>query len=820
MVEFRTLGGVTLGDPSNGHVARSILAGPKRVAILAYLAVVGRANPLSREKLLAMFWPEASDARARNALNQFVFVLRRGLGSSIIVSEGTEALSLAPESLWCDAVEFEELLERGEYEAALDLYTGEFLEGFHLDGCPTFERWLDAHRDRLRDRALKAALHLAGGSEDAGNPAGALPWYYRARELAPFDEALLRRMLNTLVQVGDESGAVREFDVFARRMSGELRMGPSRQLRELVHRIQERKAGSARTVSAPVPVDAVGRVDEAAAPESAPSSRGLSRSAWLRVGGVIVIAALVVAYLSEREPDPSEPLPPGRALLAVPPLTPATGADSSQIGLSAARVIAEAVSQSGLARVASPDGLVQIAASGGPEGSQPGLLAGRAGADFYVAGTYSEGVDSVRLRAGIVHSGTGDLRRAVLPVVVPRERLEDGLELLASRISAAVGTTVDPRFAEWAHATRLPQTLESYRRLSAAADHFVAGRHERAIEGFRAVAAAEPDLSLARVWAALALTRLWYHSGHTADSLRDTAEGLVNGFDAEREGLPSWDRAMLEYIDGLLAIDFPRAYAAVREAAQLAPGPIWQLELSLMCIWLDRPHELLDVLSRFDVNAEWLEPARSRYWSLALTSHHRLGNHERELELIRSLKAVPRLGRRIDRLEIRAIIALQRDEEVLAEFDLRMASDQPGGLMQMEPELRAHGYPGLADRAVVRIVDLLKIDRIQEAEVLLRKVGAESGRYLDALAELGILAAMRGQPEEALRISAELQAIPQVSLRTQYQAQIAAALGDRALAVSLLRQNESPARGPLHRELDFPSLLDYPPFQELDRPRG
>jgi hypothetical protein len=58
---------------------------------------------------------------------------------------------------------------------------------------------------------------------------------------------------------------------------------------------------------------------------------------------------------------------------------------------------------------------------------------------------------------------------------------------------------------------------------------------------------------------------------------------------------------------------------------------------------------------------------------------------------------------------------------------------------------------------------------------------------------------------------------------SQAQARIAALLGERERAVTLLRRAlDQGQRGNLflHLDPDFESLLDYPPYRELIRPKG
>jgi Flp pilus assembly protein TadD len=102
----------------------------------------------------------------------------------------------------------------------------------------------------------------------------------------------------------------------------------------------------------------------------------------------------------------------------------------------------------------------------------------------------------------------------------------------------------------------------------------------------------------------------------------------------------------------------------------------------------------------------------------------------------------------------------------------------------------------------------------------------ESPAYLGAL---GRLAARHGDREAALRVSGELQTARYPPLETMtavlQRARIAALLGDRDEAVTLARafvyQMPSGLTGRhLRADIDFESLHDYPPFQELMPPKG
>jgi serine/threonine-protein kinase len=95
MIEFRTLGAVSLKDAGAGDVD-SVLAQPKRLALLAYLALARPRGFHRRNTLLAMFWPEDDEKHARWSLNQALRHLRKGSTADIYSRDST--LSTAPTS--------------------------------------------------------------------------------------------------------------------------------------------------------------------------------------------------------------------------------------------------------------------------------------------------------------------------------------------------------------------------------------------------------------------------------------------------------------------------------------------------------------------------------------------------------------------------------------------------------------------------------------------------------------------------------------------------------------------------------------------------
>lgn len=237
MIELRTLGSVDLRD-AGGRDVQAVLAQPKRQALLAYLAIARPRGFHRRDTLLALFWPELNQQRARAALRKAVFVVRRHLGPAALVGRGDEELGVADGAVWCDAIAFERAFDAQRFSEALELYRGDFLNGFFVSGAPEFERWVDRERSRLRELAASAAWALAECLRDEGQDAAVVKWVRRAMEFTPMDEGALRRQIVLFYRMGDRAAALHAYNEFAARLMEEYGVRPSGETRKLLETVK------------------------------------------------------------------------------------------------------------------------------------------------------------------------------------------------------------------------------------------------------------------------------------------------------------------------------------------------------------------------------------------------------------------------------------------------------------------------------------------------------------------------------------------------------------------------------------------------------
>ena len=101
MISIDTLGSLDIRDSVRGRLV-TVMAQPRRAALLAYLAIEGHGDFVSRDSLLALLWHDYDESRARAALRQALAFLRRALGEQVLLSRGDDAISGDAGQLSCD----------------------------------------------------------------------------------------------------------------------------------------------------------------------------------------------------------------------------------------------------------------------------------------------------------------------------------------------------------------------------------------------------------------------------------------------------------------------------------------------------------------------------------------------------------------------------------------------------------------------------------------------------------------------------------------------------------------------------------------------
>jgi WD40 repeat protein/DNA-binding SARP family transcriptional activator len=221
MLEILTLGGLDIrcdGEPVTGRVPRKVSA------LLVYLACTGRTH--AREILAELFWEKRPQERSARSLRVALTSLRKEFGEYVTITRDTVSMNPGA-AVWLDAAELEAGLSAGQVEEALELYQGEFLEGFYVRDSRGFEEWLTLERERLHLTILEALHGLTVYHLERGTYREGLGYARRLLQLDPLDEVGHQRMMSLLAYNGMRTAALAHYEGACQLLAEELGVDPS-----------------------------------------------------------------------------------------------------------------------------------------------------------------------------------------------------------------------------------------------------------------------------------------------------------------------------------------------------------------------------------------------------------------------------------------------------------------------------------------------------------------------------------------------------------------------------------------------------------------
>lgn len=253
-MQLKTFGGLSI-VVADGSVVTGAATQRRRLALLAVLAAAGGSG-ITRERLIGMFWPDQDEERARAALAQALYALRKAIGVEELVV-GTTSLRLNEIALPSDVATFRKAVSQERWTDAAAAWTGPFLDGVVLPEAEGFERWAETERAVLAREVLTVLERLARDAEQAGQWKEAVHWWQRRVAVDPLAAAGTIGLMEAMAAAGDVPAALRHARVYETLVEQELELTPEAAVMDLKQRLMagahKRRSGPAtRTAHVPV----------------------------------------------------------------------------------------------------------------------------------------------------------------------------------------------------------------------------------------------------------------------------------------------------------------------------------------------------------------------------------------------------------------------------------------------------------------------------------------------------------------------------------------------------------------------------------------
>lgn len=205
--------------------------------LLAYL-VLHASQPVNRQKVAFLLWPDASETAALRYLRQHLHRLRQILAQlklpDTILESNAGHLHFDPAAeLWVDVIQFQQqIANRQRQIEAIELYEGELLAGYEAG-------WLQPHRSHFQERYLQALRTQINGANMQRNYGRALYYARRLLQANPLRESSHRIYMEALYFNGQRVEALHHFADLQALLQQELNVAPMAETAELYQQIKQ-----------------------------------------------------------------------------------------------------------------------------------------------------------------------------------------------------------------------------------------------------------------------------------------------------------------------------------------------------------------------------------------------------------------------------------------------------------------------------------------------------------------------------------------------------------------------------------------------------
>ncbi len=227
----------------------------KEQALLAYLTFA--AQPVTRDTLLGLLWPELSTTEARNNLRVALSRLRRRLPNTTppLITATRQQIVFQPHpSVAVDVHTLNQLLSERvdgketalhQWQIIETQYTADLLTGFYLEECAAFDEWLFVEREQLRIALMERLEQLGRVLVAAQCWAAATAVTRRLLISDPLHEVAHRQLMQLLAQQGQVAAALAHYEWCRQLLNDELNVEPAPETQAIAATLRQQRAGTA-----------------------------------------------------------------------------------------------------------------------------------------------------------------------------------------------------------------------------------------------------------------------------------------------------------------------------------------------------------------------------------------------------------------------------------------------------------------------------------------------------------------------------------------------------------------------------------------------
>lgn len=207
----------------------------KPLELLKCLCALGGYS-INQDLITETLWPDAEGDAAGQVLNTTLHRLRKLLQCEQVIRLEDRYLSLDPNYIWIDCMEFDRAthhlnsIDRTSLERTLSYYHGHFLKG-------ESSSWVLNFRESLRAQHKKIVEQLGSLFERDNNWHNAIECYLTALEIEPLTEFFYYRLMQCYMQLGRHTEAVATYQRCRQSLLTRLGLSPNQETISLYHKL-------------------------------------------------------------------------------------------------------------------------------------------------------------------------------------------------------------------------------------------------------------------------------------------------------------------------------------------------------------------------------------------------------------------------------------------------------------------------------------------------------------------------------------------------------------------------------------------------------
>ncbi|WBW49669.1 AAA family ATPase [Peptoniphilus equinus] len=177
---------------------------------------------ITRDEIASLLWPDENEKTAKKNLRNAIYQAKKCVGVDFIKSPKKSVLEIDKSlDITCDANLF-----NADPKANLDLYTGEFLQGFFIKDAESYEYWITKMRGYYEEKFISTSYDVLEADIEAGNYDDVEKRINTLTSIDEYDERNFRLLMKYYQKTGRNGKVIETYYNLTRFLQDELGVSP------------------------------------------------------------------------------------------------------------------------------------------------------------------------------------------------------------------------------------------------------------------------------------------------------------------------------------------------------------------------------------------------------------------------------------------------------------------------------------------------------------------------------------------------------------------------------------------------------------------